>query len=294
MLAFAPLDGAVGTAAHVVAVLAAVVEPVAGTGATAAAIVVFTIVVRLLISPLSWAQVRAERRRTALAPRIRELQRRYADQPARLQTEVLALYRETGASQVAGCLPGLAQAPFFFVMYRLFAVPNGSAGTDGFGGSGGLLAERLFGVPLGQHVGDGLAGAAGPLFGVLLGLVVLLAWWSSRRMRRAAAGSSMADGPGSVAGSGAVRAARAGSGSASSVARSGAVPAGGEFPGAGALARIMPLLPYVTVLVALVVPLAAVLYLVTTTAWTALEQVVLRRGQVSTGVDRRESGTYNS
>ncbi|MBE1487244.1 YidC/Oxa1 family membrane protein insertase [Plantactinospora soyae] len=263
MLAFAPLDGAVGAAAHIVTALATAVEPFAGTAATAVAIVLFTVLVRLLISPLSWAQIRGERRRTALAPRIRDLQRRYGDRPDRLRAELVALHREAGASPVAGCLPALAQGPFFFVMYRLFAVP------DDDGGSAGLLAERLFGVPLGQQFGDGLAGAAGPLFGVLLGLLVLLAWWSSRRMRRAAA-----------------------------LGDPGTAPAAGGDPGtapvAAALARIMPLLPYGTVLVALLVPLAAVLYLVTTTAWTGLEQVVLRRGGTSTTVDMRGPGTYNS
>ncbi|MDW5330522.1 YidC/Oxa1 family membrane protein insertase [Plantactinospora sp. KLBMP9567] len=247
MLAFAPLDGAVDAAAHVVTLLAATVEPLAGTGATAAAIVLFTIGIRLLISPLSWAQIRGERRRAALAPRILELRRRHRDQPARLQAELVALHREAGVSPFGNFLPVLAQAPFFFLMYRLFAVP-GDAGPAA--GAGGLLAERLYGVPLGQHLGDGLAGAAGPVFGVLLGLLVLLAWWSSRRMRRAAGLAGPAD---TSAG-------------------------GAEVPGAAVLARLLPLLPYGTVLVALVLPLAAVLYLVTTTAWTGLEQVVLRRG----------------
>ncbi|MGX7670156.1 YidC/Oxa1 family membrane protein insertase [Plantactinospora sp. DSM 117369] len=247
MLAFAPLDGAVDAAAHVVTLLAATVEPLAGTGATAAAIVLFTIGIRLLISPLSWAQIRGERRRAALAPRILELRRRHRDQPARLQAELVALHREAGVSPFGSFLPMLAQAPFLFLMYRLFAVP-GDAGPAA--GAGALLAERLFGVPLGQHLGDGLAGAAGPVFGVLLGLLVLLAWWSSRRMCRAAGLAGPAD---TSAG-------------------------GAEVPGAAVLTRLLPLLPYGTVLVALVLPLAAVLYLVTTTAWTGLEQVVLRRG----------------
>ncbi|RBJ09756.1 hypothetical protein DRA43_04240 [Micromonospora provocatoris] len=60
-----------------------------------------------------------------------------------------------------------------------------------------------------------------------------------------------------------------------------------EGAGAAVLGRLLPLLPYGTVLVALVVPLAAVLYLVTTTAWTALEQVVLRRPQPAAVIDKR-------
>ncbi|MEV4518857.1 membrane protein insertase YidC [Micromonospora sp. BL1] len=248
MLAFAPLHSAASAAAAVVTWLADVLAPLTGGAATAAAIVLFTVGVRLLISPLTVAQVRGERRRTALAPEVRELQRRYADDPARLQSEVFALYRNAGASPVAGCLPALLQAPFFLVMYRLFATGDGAPE---------LLGERLAGVPLGWHLGDGLAGPVPLVFGVLLAALLALAWWSSRRMRRAAAAT------GTVAGT----------------------PT--EGPGAAVLGRLLPLLPYATVLVALVVPLAAVLYLVTTTAWTALEQVVLRRPQPAAAIDKR-------
>ncbi|GAB2965606.1 YidC/Oxa1 family membrane protein insertase [Micromonospora polyrhachis] len=254
MLAFAPLDGAVAAASAAVSVLADAVGPLAGTAATAAAIVLFTIAVRLLISPLTLAQVRGQQRQAALAPKIQEIQKRYADQPDRLRTELVALYQEAGASPLAGCLPALLQAPFFFVMYRLFTTP---------GEADGLLSERLFGVPLGHHVGDGLAGAAGPLFGVLVLLLVGLAWLSSRRMRRAAAGAVTAQPAANGSAAGAVAATSADG-----------VPAAATNP----LAKIMPLLPYGTPLIVLVAPLAAVIYLVTTTAWTALEQAVLRRG----------------
>lgn len=248
MLAFAPLHSAASAAATVVTWLADVLVPLTGGAATAAAIVLFTVAVRLLISPLTVAQVRGERRRTALAPEVRELQRRYADDPARLQSELFALYRNAGASPVAGCLPALLQAPFFLVMYRLFATGDGAPE---------LLGERLAGVPLGWHLGDGLSGPVPLVFGVLLAALLALAWWSSRRMRRAAAAT------GTVAGT----------------------PA--EGPGAAVLGRLLPLLPYGTVLVALVVPLAAVLYLVTTTAWTVGEQVVLRRPQPAAAIDKR-------
>ncbi|MEV4463077.1 membrane protein insertase YidC [Micromonospora echinofusca] len=238
MLAFAPLHDAVGAAGRALTWFTTLLEPLAGDAATAAAIVVLTVVVRLLISPLTLAQVRGERRRAALAPEVHALQRRYADDPARLQGELFALYRANGASPVSGCLPLLLQAPVLLVMYRLFTTAEGGTG---------LLDERLVGVPLGHHLGDGLGGGTLPLFGALLAALLALAWWTSRRMRRAAAAT------GTVAGT----------------------PT--EGPGAAVLGRLLPLLPYTTVLVALVLPLAAVIYLVTTTAWSAAEQAVLRR-----------------
>ncbi|MEU8187905.1 YidC/Oxa1 family membrane protein insertase [Micromonospora carbonacea] len=270
MLAFAPLHAAAGVAADAVTWLAGTLQPLTGGAATAAAIVVFTIAVRLLISPLTLAQVRGERRRAALAPQVRDLQRRHADDPARLQAELFGLYRSAGASPVAGCLPALLQAPFFLVMYRLFSTGEGSTGDGGTGAGGagaGLLGEQLAGVPLGWHLSDGLAGAAGPLFGALLAALVALAWWSSRRAAAAGAATAAGTGPGATGGTQA--------GTQAGAAADGAVPA--------VLGRVLPLLPYLTVVAALVVPLAAVLYLVTTTAWTALEQAVLRRPQVRTG-----------
>ncbi|MGX4652426.1 YidC/Oxa1 family membrane protein insertase [Micromonospora sp. SCSIO 07396] len=233
MLAFSPVHDAAAAAGSAVGWLAGLLTPLAGGAATAAAIVLFTIAVRLLISPLTVAQVRAERRRAALAPQLRQLRQRYAADPATLQAELFALYRAAGASPVAGCLPALLQAPFFLVMYRLFGTGDGAVG---------LLDARLAGVPLGWHLGDGLTPSVLLVFGVLLAALAGLATVLSRR-----------------------------------AAASAAVPA--DQPGAALLARVLPLLPYGTVLLALVVPLAAVLYLVTTTAWTVAEHVLLRRPQ---------------
>lgn len=230
MLAFPPLDAAVGVAHAALSLLTAVTGAIAGPHATALAIVALTIAVRLLASPLTYLQVRAERNRAALAPRLRELRSR-CDDPARLQAETMALYRSEGVNPAAGCLPALLQAPLFLVMFRL--ATNPPPGSD-------LLAATLFGVPLGYQLGaavlTGLAGATIPVFAGLLALLAVLAWWLSRRMRRAA----VSDGP-------------------------------------PALARVMPLLPYATVVAAAVLPLAAGLYLLATTGWTALEHATLRR-----------------
>jgi YidC/Oxa1 family membrane protein insertase len=81
------------------------------------------------------------------------------------------------------------------------------------------------------------------VFLALFAALAALAWLMSRRMRRAAAASSVAPASGATA----------------------------------AITRVLPLLPYTVLLAAAVVPLAAGLYLLTTTAWTTLEQGLLRR-----------------
>jgi YidC/Oxa1 family membrane protein insertase len=226
MSIFAAFGTVVGVAHSAIESLATALIPVAGTLSGALAVVLFTLGVRLLISPLTYLQVRAERRRAALAPQVEALRRKHRDDPVVLATETIALQREAGAGPFVSLLPGLAQAPFFMIMFRLVR-PGAVAPT-------GLLAGRLFGVPLTAHLFAGV-----PVFAGLLAVAVLLGWWSSRRMRRAATGE----------------------------------PTG--------IARILPLLPYATVLVVAYLPLAGALYLVTSTAWTALEHVVWRRSAVT-------------
>jgi YidC/Oxa1 family membrane protein insertase len=220
---FAIPGAVVGVAHSAIEALAHLLVPVAGGVAAAVAIVVFTLLLRLLISPLTYVQVRGERRRAALAPQIGKLREKHGDDPMTFATETLALQRANGISPFAALLPALAQAPFFMVMYRVAL--NAPAGS-------------LMGVPLTAHLAAGL-----PVFAVLLVLAGALAWWSSRRMARMAASSA-------------------------------------EAP-AGQL-RLLRYLPYLTVPVVAWMPLAGGLYLVTSAAWTALEQAVWRR-PVTTG-----------
>jgi YidC/Oxa1 family membrane protein insertase len=143
------------------------------------AIVLFTVGVRLLLLPLGLRQARAQRVKARLAPDVAKLRKRFARNPERFQRELTALYAREGTSMFAGLGPGLAQLPFFLVMYRLF-VSATIAGQPNL-----LLAQSAVGVPLGQHFGAALAhsGLFGPPALIFLGLFVLLAlvaWQASR------------------------------------------------------------------------------------------------------------------
>jgi YidC/Oxa1 family membrane protein insertase len=220
---FAIPGAVVGVAHSAIEALAHLFVPVAGGVAAALAIMVFTLLVRLLISPLTYLQVRGERRRATLAPQLGKLREKHGDDPMTLATETLALQRANGTSPFAAFLPALAQAPFFMVMYRVaLKAPSGS----------------VMGVPLTAHLAAGL-----PVFAVLLVLAGLLAWRSSARAARAAAPAA-------------------------------------EAP--ASQLKLLRYLPYLTVLAVAWMPLAGGIYLVTSTAWTALEHAVWRR-PVTTG-----------
>jgi YidC/Oxa1 family membrane protein insertase len=161
-MSFSAVPGAVVGAAHsAIEYLAALLTPVAGGLSVALAIVVFTVLVRVAVSPLSYLRLRSARRRVALAPQLAALRERHAGDPVRLAAETVAVQRAHGAGPFAGLVPGLVQAPFFMVMYRVAADPPAGA---------------VFGVPLGAHL------AAGPVvFAVLLVVAAVVAWWSARR-----------------------------------------------------------------------------------------------------------------
>jgi len=241
MLGF--LNAPVGVAYHIVFTLAQFLSPLPGGLATAVAIIVFTLAVRLLLAPLSFSALRGQASITALQPRVAELRARYARQPDRLQQELAALYQAEGGTLLAGCLPLLLQLPFFSVMYRLFLSKTVA------GHPNALLTSHLLAAPLGSHwlTGAGPASLQGLVFLALFALLAA-ACFGVGRITRAAAGTTTA---------------AASSGSAHT-AGSGAV----------LLGRV---LPYTTLIVAAFVPLAAGLYLVTTTAWTAAERSIWRR-----------------
>ncbi|MFI9251460.1 YidC/Oxa1 family membrane protein insertase [Streptomyces sp. NPDC053069] len=235
--------------ARLVEQLADLLQPLFHASAAAAAIVLFTALVRLLVHPLSRAAARGQRARAALQPRIAELREKHAKDPQRLQRAVLELHAEEQVSPLSGCLPSLLQLPAFFLLYHLF-----SSSTIG-GGSNGLLGHRLFAAPLGGRWSDALAGGGvfGPAGLVYLGLFVLVAAIATfnylRTKRTMAANPAVAVGAGG----------------------------GEQVPGLGAVNKVMPFMSFFTLVTVAVVPLAAALYVVTSTAWSAMERAVLYR-----------------
>ncbi len=81
------------------------------------AIIGVTIIVRTLMFPLTWKQYKSSRAMQALAPHIKQLQRKYKDDRQKLQQETMRLYSEHKVNPFASCLPLLIQMPVFFALY---------------------------------------------------------------------------------------------------------------------------------------------------------------------------------
>ncbi|MFJ7908879.1 YidC/Oxa1 family membrane protein insertase [Kitasatospora sp. NPDC096204] len=243
MSVLAVLDPAVAVAHAVVAAVAHLVP-------TASAIVLFTVAVRLALHPLARAAARGEKARARLAPKVAALQHKHRDRPEKLREALAEMYRKEQVSPFAGCLPLLVQIPFFSVMYRLFTTPND------------LLDRTLFGVPLGLHVTGAHGAGQWVVFGVLFAGLAAVGVVNFRRARRAAATAAAA-----TAATAATATATA-TATAKTPAAKAPVP-----PGAG----LLPYLSFGSVLFAALVPVAAVLYLLTTGVWSAAERAWLYR-----------------
>jgi YidC/Oxa1 family membrane protein insertase len=98
--------------------LAAPLEGVMSPGlAGGLAIILFTIILRLILLPLTLIQVRSQRHQMQIQPELKELQRRYKGDREGLAREQMKLYKERGVNPMAGCIPLLIQLPILFGMY---------------------------------------------------------------------------------------------------------------------------------------------------------------------------------
>lgn len=80
-------------------------------------IIVFSIVIRLILWPLSIPQIKSSRKIQLLQPRIAEIREQFKDDPQKQQMETMKVYREYGINPVGGCLPMLLQLPILYALW---------------------------------------------------------------------------------------------------------------------------------------------------------------------------------
>jgi len=80
-------------------------------------IILFAVVMKVLLYPLSTTTTRSMRRMQELQPKIEAIKEKYKNNPQKQQQETMKLYKEQGINPLGGCLPMVLQMPIFFAMY---------------------------------------------------------------------------------------------------------------------------------------------------------------------------------
>lgn len=126
------------------------------------AIIVLTVIIKLILYPLTSSQLKASKKMQNVAPHVAKLKEKHKGDAKMLQAETMRLYKEHGINPVAGCLPVLVQLP---IIWSLYAVLQRAVGVSKQGITladlnkiiyfPGLKLHHLwdqhfFGIPLGQ------------------------------------------------------------------------------------------------------------------------------------------------
>jgi len=84
------------------------------------AIVVFTIIIRLIMSPITYKSYVSQAKMKVLRPEITAINEKFAKDPMKKQQETMKLYSSAGVNPMAGCLPALVQIPIFYALFQFF------------------------------------------------------------------------------------------------------------------------------------------------------------------------------
>lgn len=84
------------------------------------AIIFFTILVRLVMSPVTYKSYLSQAKMKVLRPEIQELNEKFKKDPMKKQQETMKLYNKAGVNPMAGCIPALMQIPVFYALFQFF------------------------------------------------------------------------------------------------------------------------------------------------------------------------------
>ncbi len=83
-------------------------------------IILFSILIKLLLHPLTRSSMKSMKRMQALQPMMEEIKEKHKDDPAKMNQAVMNLYKEYGVNPAGGCLPILLQLPIMYALYAMF------------------------------------------------------------------------------------------------------------------------------------------------------------------------------
>lgn len=83
------------------------------------AIILFTLLVKFVLFPLSYKGMMSMQKLKDLAPKMKEVKEKYKGDPAKMNAQMMEMYKKHGANPMGGCLPLILQVPVFFALYRV-------------------------------------------------------------------------------------------------------------------------------------------------------------------------------
>lgn len=84
------------------------------------AIIIFTILVRIAMSPITYKSYLSQAKMRVIRPEINEINEKYKNDPMKKQQETMSLYTKSGINPMAGCIPALLQIPIFYSLFQFF------------------------------------------------------------------------------------------------------------------------------------------------------------------------------
>jgi YidC/Oxa1 family membrane protein insertase len=114
-------------------------------------IIALTIVVRALLIPLTYKQIKGMRALQALQPQLKAIQEKFKNDRQRMQQEVMRFYQENKINPLASCLPLILQLPVFFALFRLLQGDSFEQDVEASGGAGWLFIESVVEKPHGAE-----------------------------------------------------------------------------------------------------------------------------------------------
>lgn len=101
-----------------------------GVGDWGAAILIVTIIFRLILTPLMQKQIKSTYATQKLQPKIQKIQETFKDDQVRMNEEVQKLYAEAHFNPLAGCLPMLLQMPIFMALFQVLREMGDRTGSS--------------------------------------------------------------------------------------------------------------------------------------------------------------------
>jgi YidC/Oxa1 family membrane protein insertase len=83
-------------------------------------IIVFSIIIKIALHPLTKTSMKSMKKMQALQPLMDEIKEKYKDDPQKMNSSVMNLYKEYGVNPAGGCLPMLLQMPILYALYMVF------------------------------------------------------------------------------------------------------------------------------------------------------------------------------